>query len=203
MYINELNYSNVGPIENLKISFRKNTDDVPVPVVLVGKNGSGKSVLLSNIVDAFYEIADKHYSNVTKKEGVGHKYYKPILPMHKRIGAEYLISHIVFQHGTNNFEYLFKTGKISFEDYSKLNTLNISENLDWGNKDNYKNVTIEADSVKDVFEKEIICFFSPNRYAKPDWMGDKYYEESEIGSFSNEANYRDILKTAIVAKKYN
>ena len=59
MYINSLYYENIGPISKLDIEFRKNKNGIPVPLVIVGKNGSGKSILLSNIVDAFYELADK------------------------------------------------------------------------------------------------------------------------------------------------
>lgn len=66
MYIDNLYYKNVGPISNLYIKFRKNENGIPVPLVIVGKNGSGKSILLSNIVDAFYELADKGYENATQ-----------------------------------------------------------------------------------------------------------------------------------------
>lgn len=44
------------------------------------KNGSGKSILLSNIVDAFYELADLAYENATKLITSGHQYYKEIGP---------------------------------------------------------------------------------------------------------------------------
>ena len=53
MYISNLYYQNTGPISKLNIKCRKNKDGNPVPLVIVGKNGSGKSILLSNIVDAF------------------------------------------------------------------------------------------------------------------------------------------------------
>ena len=47
MYIDNLYYKNVGPISNLDIKFRKNENGIPVPLVIVGKNGSGKSILLA------------------------------------------------------------------------------------------------------------------------------------------------------------
>ena len=50
MYIESLHYKNIGPLSDLNIQFRKNEKGVPVPLVVVGKNGSGKSILLSNIV---------------------------------------------------------------------------------------------------------------------------------------------------------
>ena len=73
MYIDNLYYKNVGPISNLDIKFRKNENGIPVPLVIVGKNGSGKSILLSNIVDAFYELADKGHENATQATSKGHQ----------------------------------------------------------------------------------------------------------------------------------
>ena len=42
MYIESLHYKNIGPLSDLNIQFRKNEKGVPIPLVVVGKNGSGK-----------------------------------------------------------------------------------------------------------------------------------------------------------------
>ena len=49
MYIKKLIYKNVGPIASNNIDFRFTEDGRPVPVVIVGENGTGKSMFLSNI----------------------------------------------------------------------------------------------------------------------------------------------------------
>ena len=41
MYIESLHYKNIGPLSDLNIQFRKNEKGVPIPLVVVGKNGSG------------------------------------------------------------------------------------------------------------------------------------------------------------------
>ncbi len=66
MYIEELHYINVGPIGRADIILLDKIDAKPKPIIFVGKNGSGKSILLSNIVDCFYEIARKKYNNVVQ-----------------------------------------------------------------------------------------------------------------------------------------
>ena len=76
MYLNSLYYQNVGPISNLKFDFKRNSTGVPCPLVIVGQNGSGKSILLSNIVDAFYEFAGIVYNNATEPDLKGYQYVK-------------------------------------------------------------------------------------------------------------------------------
>jgi ABC-type molybdenum transport system ATPase subunit/photorepair protein PhrA len=41
-----------------------NADGTPKPLVIVGKNGTGKSILLSYIVDALFELAKKAYADI-------------------------------------------------------------------------------------------------------------------------------------------
>ena len=50
MYTTRIRVTNYGPIDQLDINFPY-SDDTPKPVVLVGQNGSGKSILLSHIVN--------------------------------------------------------------------------------------------------------------------------------------------------------
>ena len=50
MYAKRIQISNFGPIERLTIDCEFDGDK-PMPIVLVGENGSGKSILLSHIVN--------------------------------------------------------------------------------------------------------------------------------------------------------
>ena len=60
MYLRKINYQNVGPLENIDINLPFN-NGLPMPLIIVGGNGAGKSLLLSNIIDAMYEIGGKIY----------------------------------------------------------------------------------------------------------------------------------------------
>ena len=51
MYLNRIQLINNGPIQRLDVSLPFNGDK-PRPIVLVGENGTGKSILLSHIVNA-------------------------------------------------------------------------------------------------------------------------------------------------------
>ena len=76
MYVETIFCENMGPIEKAVIKAGFTPEGNPKPIVLVGKNGSGKSIMLSNIVDALHEIGDQAFSNITKKSHNGHKYLK-------------------------------------------------------------------------------------------------------------------------------
>ena len=164
MYIDKLEYKNVGPINEMVLSTRKSKDGTPVPLVLVGKNGSGKSIFLSNIVDSFYEIADKVYDNATENSEGGHQYYKEISPEQIQIGQNYMVSHICMSQGDGTIEYVFKSGEYAFEEFRKESEIDI--NLNWNSEVNYKNVAGDNKKINEAFEKKYYLFFWPRTLCK-------------------------------------
>ena len=65
---------------------------------IVGENGCGKSLLLSNIVDSFYCIAQKGFDNAMEKADTGgEEYYKNISPSQIKVGKKYLYSFISYK----------------------------------------------------------------------------------------------------------
>lgn len=179
MYIKRFNYDNVGPIEKLSVtaSFSNNN---PNPLIFVGENGSGKSVLLSNIVDALYELANKAFNNATQKsQNGGYMYYKGISRSQIKVGKDFLCSYIEFEQEANKIEYIFKSGNKSYIEYCNESNLLFNGLLNWNNAIDYKNITADENLSKKIFEENVICFFGPDRYEKPYWMGDKYYSSSE------------------------
>lgn len=199
MYINESNYRNVGPIGQLDLTFRRNTAGIPVPVIIVGKNGSGKSIVLSNIVDAFYEIASEEYGNVSPSSGNRHPYYKTISPNQIRIGEKYMIAYLQFEQKDKHIEYIYKSGDIVFDNFMSTLSHTLSSDLNWRNENNYKNISIQKDLITDIFDKNIVCFFGPNRYMKPEWMGGNYSEQENMETYSFLPRMQGVLKNPITA----
>lgn len=136
MYLEKLAYENVGPLKSVKINFSFSSNGNPKPVILVGENGTGKSTILSNIVDSFYEMSRKHFSNVTTfGENGGYNFYKTILPNEIHEGTSYMYS--LLQYTSTESEesapvYIFKSGKVTLDDIKKQN--NISEGSISGKK---------------------------------------------------------------------
>lgn len=190
MYIKKLIYRNVGPIIRNKIDFRFSSEGKPIPVIVVGENGTGKSVFLSNITDAFYELAGTQYNNALEKEGYGHQYYKFISADQITIGASYLVAYMEFEQDNEKLEYVFKSGSISFPEFVSEEGLSLNDTLNWKEEINAKKTRSDKNTVEKAFEKEIVASFSPMRYEKPSWMGDKYqrYQDKLLFTFDKKFN---------------
>lgn len=181
MYINEIDVENLGPIEKANIKFNFNEDGSPKPLILVGKNGSGKSTLISNIVDSFYEFAAKAYSNIQindKNKTSYSCYYKILSPIEIQTGKSFLYSHIIFEE---NIDYLFVQGKgIPEETFSSIGCLPSDKDSRNGNV-SFKRVNTNRNLNEDSFVREclssqVIAYFPPDRYERPNWLHKSYYE---------------------------
>lgn len=179
MYIKKIRNVNVGPISNAAIHFPFSSEGNPKPVIIVGENGSGKSELLSNIVDSFYELASEGYKDVRKSDDIsGYQYYKAITPSEIHIGEEYMYSYIEFQHGdqsTHDIGYLLKSGSLSYELFQQNSGFSLSEKFNWGSRSNFKNVVVDKELAIEILKDQVLCYFGPNRYERPLWLGEKYY----------------------------
>lgn len=197
MYLKRLIYENMGPIEKIDLSTPFEMDGNPKPLILVGKNGSGKSILLSNIVDAFYELANVAYNNaMLSNENGGREYFKAISPDQIRIGAKYMTAYAQFTQEDTEINYIFKSGNYDFEKYCNENGLSLSPEMKW-TEGNYKKCACDKKRVEDVFEKDIVVYFSPMRYEKPSWEGYPYY--NNIVRNVAEQKYSGILRNPITA----
>ena len=199
IYINRLIDKNVGPLSDIDIIFPFFDNGNPKPVVFVGENGTGKTTLLSNIVDAFYEMAGKAFSNANYSDGRnGHQFFKAIMPIEIHTGASFLYSYISFL-GPNTPKYVFKAGNVSVDDVKKQtgdNGLSIS----WKENENKKITTADKETILKIWEQNVLCYVGPNRYEKPVWMGDKYFQTDDFLHPSVTTNVERQLKNPIEVK---
>ena len=196
MYLKRIISENVGPIEKVDIKPSFNNDGSPKPLILVGENGSGKSTLLSNIVDSFYEIASKAFSNVVQPDRMGHVLYKTISPSEIKIGKQFLLSFL--EYDIPNTQYVFKAGKLSMEELKEK--IDINSSISWNDTDGIKEVnTLEKDA-ENAFNRDIVCYFGPDRYEKPAWMGKSYFSNEDGCHLAIKENWSGILKNPITVK---
>lgn len=207
MYIKEIDVENLGPLEKANIKFSFNEDGSPKPLILVGKNGSGKSTLISNIVDSFYEFAAKAYSNIQiydKNKNQFSCFFKILSPKEITIGKNYLYSHIRFDE---EVEYRFVNGFIPEEKFigigGELNDLKKNNGYVSNKKVDTKQLIDEEIFVKKILMSQVIAYFPPNRYEKPGWLHNSYYERMSSDYVSEDVHlsiseiFRDEYKNPI------
>lgn len=61
MYFTKVEIENYGCIKNFQYTFRFDQNGNPIPLVLVGQNGTGKTLVLANLVDALIELKRNVY----------------------------------------------------------------------------------------------------------------------------------------------
>lgn len=198
MYIKKIRDENIGPIKEVNINFPFNDDGTPKPIIFVGENGSGKSMLLSNIVDALYEIAGNGFDDAWHVTvNGGHEYYKSIKSSQISIGKEYMYSHILFDDN-KPINYVLKAGKLTVSDFKERSKF--EKSISWKEDENYKNVDASKEDSQEIFEKNVICYFGPDRYEKPSWMGEHYYTLEEYEHVSIKECFAGHLANPISIK---
>ena len=164
MYLKKLIDRNVGPIKRVSIDFPFHPDGKPKPIVFVGENGSGKSSLLSNIVDAFHVLAAKHYSNALEESDHhgGKQYYKAISGLEIHQGQRNMYSFLRFIDG-NPIDYICKAGELTLDDFKADNRELADVHFSWKDKEMFKDITYVS-KVDALFENNVLCYFGPDRY---------------------------------------
>lgn len=198
MYISRIVDRNLGPISKIDISPSFNQNGTPKPLIIVGENGSGKSTLISNIVDSFYELAGKCFTNALHQNegGLGYAFYKTISYLQIKSGEKYLFSRILFD---NKIEYLFKAGECSFNLFKEESGYS-GEPCEWDDDANKKQIQglLSEKEIERIFFNHVICYFGPERYEKPSWLGDSYYDDEGTHLFV-EPRFSGKLQNTITA----
>ena len=172
MYAKKIQIENYGPIDRLEIVFPFNGDN-PKPVLLVGQNGSGKSILLSHIVNglmAAQSIIYPENSEVEKR-----RVYKLRSPTYIKSGSEYLWAKIEFDLGFLQ-EFFLKHQKEKFNKKPKFSFESI--NQIWGTMSQDRQEEFSHNfsrfdpkhNTSNPFKENCILYFPPDRFEEPAWL---------------------------------
>ena len=75
MFFQSIDINNYGSILNFHYHFRFDKNGHPIPLVLIGENGTGKTLTITNLVDALIEVKRITYGE-TLFEVNEQNYYK-------------------------------------------------------------------------------------------------------------------------------
>lgn len=207
MYLKQLSAVNMGPLNDVSIAFPFEESGNPKPVIIVGENGTGKTTLLSNVVDSLYELAEKAFNDVTKSDGgSGHQYFKAISTSEIQIGKEYMCSIIEYtcpRNPTYSIGYVMKCGSVSSDLIKSGNSFCTDKKVSWKDTESYKKAFIEKSEAETIFGRSVFCYFGPDRYEKPAWMGKKYYQQDEDIHPSIRERWQGQLRKPITVHDVN
>lgn len=184
MYLERLYIENYGSIKKLDIELPFDEENNPKPIVFVGKNGSGKTLTISAIVDSFYEFAKIGFDNIFSNTSLSLPLYRISGGDNIRIGEKYSLCYLNFKTETTNLEFLEKVGDIT-DEYIQTNltkTLTLSINN--------KTVTNNKTIITEEFDKNLVCFFPPNRYEQPHWFNIETNLQTEYFDFNKRYTNR-------------
>ena len=189
---------NVGPLEVVDLSLPFDESDAPKPVVLVGQNGSGKTVLLSHIVDALIEFAKNAYQDILVGQvGVRTPYFKTVGGTNQRTGTNFGIALLKFSDGESDYCYLDKSGTLDPNSYEKTNG-RFSALASWPTEDNHKVAPIPEGYSERFFRESSVCYFPSARHERPHWLNPEGVANEPIFSFAE--NYTGRLYKPVIVE---
>lgn len=184
MYLDSINIYNIGPIDKCIIKPKFDEYGNPYPIVIIGDNGKGKTILSSYIADAIIELTKSHstYDNVVEHEGA---YYKIIGQTNIKNGKNYGATILSFNDENKSFTYVEKAGTVNLNEIEKdleilQNKKDIKQRL--ANKEHTKEILniSNKEEVKRYFNNNVLCFFPSYRSEKPVWMNENAIKYNEI-----------------------
>ncbi|MDY6999692.1 MAG: hypothetical protein SW019_24125, partial [Actinomycetota bacterium] len=116
MYLRELYIKNSGPIEKLHLNLTFSEAGLPIPHVVVGLNGTGKTNLLSLIADALMEGASNAFHDVLESSTAGRHYFRVVGGKTLRYGETSAFTIIRFRHNDTDLFYHENQGNVTAED---------------------------------------------------------------------------------------
>ncbi len=170
MYLRTAKLRNIGPIKRFDVTFPFHGDR-PKPVLLVGKNGSGKSTVISFIVNAMVGMKQHIYDDTEVEKG---KVYRIRSPLAINGNAEFYFARIDFDYGVILTEWQLNRQKSDFTDQGDMQALDASWNQIPAHDASFFNLSFgelaNPPRLEEMLNKNCMLFFPADRFEPPDWL---------------------------------
>lgn len=172
MQIKSVLIEGTGPIEKIDLQFRHDGENRPCPMVLVGTNGSGKSILLAHIASSIIDARNQVYDDGDVEKG---KVYKLRSPEYVSSGKDFSRARVEFTEGLYQSEVQLTRTKESFEE--RLSYCPLIEEWPLIQREStsiyQSNFQQMNDKVKLSVNESVQLFFPPNRFEDPAWLNER------------------------------
>ncbi len=185
MYFKSLKIKNYGPLTDADITFGFNADGKPKPIVFIGKNGSGKSLLLTNLVDALVEVKRNAFPGGIIEVN-DRSYYKVGKKSYIKNGENFSFIEITLENNnekSSSVDIMVKNVELLKENNNDIFIKYFQNNENGGY---YKNTssTIKADG----FINSSISYFPIDRFYLPSWYNLNNYNKINTQNFEHNIN---------------
>lgn len=191
MYLKQLYIQHNGPINRIGLNLPFSPDGNPLPCVLVGTNGSGKTHLLSIVADALFEAAAAHYHDVVANgTGMNRPWFRVVGGTTTTMGASGGCVLLEFQEGTSTYVYTEKGGKLSPQQVTEHLPESLRPHAAWAEDGVVKNFKIDEKQSQRVFSQGAYAYFPSSRAEVPHWLNQ---DSLNTESFNLEPKFSNRL----------
>lgn len=192
MYLKEIEIENNGPIDSIKESLPFHENGNPKPFLIIGKNGSGKSIFISHIVNALISSKQTLYDDTDVEKG---KVYKYRSPAYIKSGKAYSRAKLTFEEDISLSEWQLDRTKTDYEDFYKHTPINNEWNEIGTNdtslfKSNFQN---RVQQLKKLIDSSCLLYFPANRFEEPSWLN--------YDNLTNKADYRFLNRNSNISNR--
>lgn len=201
MYLRECFIENVGPISALNVTLDLDHFGNPKPLILVGKNGSGKTIFLAYVIDALAELAKNKFSDITIGQQIGHSPFLKVTShgdIRSLSGSSLCL--LEFSDADSKFCYVEKVGQIEQQEYTTKLEGRFDPVKSWPEKEPfYKVVTGDEKQIETFFQTGAIGFFPSSRHERPHWLNFSAVEDKPL--FRNNQRVSGILGKPLIVER--
>jgi len=183
MYFNSVEIENIGPIENLKLEFPVSENHHPKPIIIVGENGTGKSILISHLVNVLLTGKQLVYENTEIDQG---RVYKLRSPSYITSGKNHYHSSIKLADKLEFNECQLIKKKSDFQNNFGYIPNTPVWNLIPANETSGITHTFNSfsDLTESFYKKQCCLYFPVNRFEEPAWLN--------LENLKTKASYSDL-----------
>ena len=202
MYAKRIQIANYGPIGDIDVAFPFDEAGNPKPVVLVGENGSGKTIFLSHIINGLIEAKAVAYPESPEIK-TGHV-YKLRSNSYIKSRQSFYFARVDFENGlfideirasvVKQDDQTMPAGLAGNDAIAAWQRVSSGENDDFDS-----NITINNRNVEDSLSQNCVLYFPSNRFEYPAWLNEanlnaraNYMDAKRLQGYTNRRIINDI-----------
>ena len=189
MYVKRIQISNYGPIDQLDVTLPFD-EEKPKPVLLIGENGSGKSIVLSHLVNGLISAKDRIYPHSTEVEA--NQVYKLRSNSYIKLEKEVYFARVDYEENLHAGEIRSRLNREEYEEFPlDLSSDQVQEawmEMPARSGDHYfGNISSSDEAVlRQIIARNCLLYFPPNRFEQPAWLNEE--------NLNAHANYMELKR---------